>query len=157
MTIATRKPILFYYIVYGANAILSCLPILPEMFAGMVCWDKWVTGDIYPILLNVLKAECRTLLLMLADTRSVTKLFKSVSVLFSLSRYPIKHKRSIQCSFNVGPLSLTLAQHQPFNCQIIPFEFSPTWSCVSLTRSTISSEWKLFRFHKWRSTLFNYC
>ena len=28
------------------------------------------------------------------------------------------------------------------------FEFSPTWSCVSLTRSTTSSEWKLFRFDK---------
>ena len=27
-------------------------------------------------------------------------------------------------------------------------EFSPTWSCVSLTRSTTSSEWKLFRFVK---------
>ena len=26
--------------------------------------------------------------------------------------------------------------------------FSPTWSCVSLTRSTTSSEWKLFRFDK---------
>ena len=35
-----------------------------------------------------------------------------------------------------------------FNRQIIQFEFSPTWSCVSLTRSTTSSEWKLFRFDK---------
>ena len=36
----------------------------------------------------------------------------------------------------------------PFiNRQIIQFEFSPTWSCVSLTRSTSSSEWKLFRFN----------
>ena len=32
--------------------------------------------------------------------------------------------------------------------QIIQFEFSPTWSCVSLTRSTTSSEWKLFKFDK---------
>ena len=32
--------------------------------------------------------------------------------------------------------------------QIIQSEFSPTWSCVSLTRSTTSSEWKLFRFDK---------
>ena len=38
--------------------------------------------------------------------------------------------------------------HQPFTHQIIQFEFSPTWSCVSLTRSTTSSEWKLFRFDK---------
>ena len=36
----------------------------------------------------------------------------------------------------------------PFNRQIIQSEFSPTWSCVSLTRSTTSSEWKLFRFDK---------
>ena len=36
----------------------------------------------------------------------------------------------------------------PFNHQIIQSEFSPTWSCVSLTRSTTSSEWKLFRFDK---------
>ena len=28
----------------------------------------------------------------------------------------------------------------PFNRRIIQFEFSPTWSCVSLTRSTTSSE-----------------
>ena len=32
--------------------------------------------------------------------------------------------------------------------KIIQFEFSPTWSCVSLTRSTTPSEWKLFRFDK---------
>ena len=32
------------------------------------------------------------------------------------------------------------------------FEFSPTWSCVSLTRSTTSSEWKLFRFGKTSQT-----
>ena len=32
--------------------------------------------------------------------------------------------------------------------KIIQSEFSPTWSCVSLTRSTTSSEWKLFRFDK---------
>ena len=36
----------------------------------------------------------------------------------------------------------------PFNRQIIQSEFSPTWSCVSLTRSTTSREWKLFRFDK---------
>ena len=34
-------------------------------------------------------------------------------------------------------------QSWPFNRQIIQSEFSPTWSCVSLTRSTTSSEWKL--------------
>ena len=34
----------------------------------------------------------------------------------------------------------------PFNRQIIQSEFSPTWSCVSLTRSTTSREWKLFRW-----------
>ena len=28
-------------------------------------------------------------------------------------------------------------------------EFSPTWSCVSLTRSTTSSEWKLWAEHDW--------
>ena len=37
---------------------------------------------------------------------------------------------------------------KPFNRQIIQFEFSPTWSCVSLTRSTTSSEWKVFIFDK---------
>ena len=30
----------------------------------------------------------------------------------------------------------------------IQSEFSPTWNCVSLTGSTTSSEWKLFRFDK---------
>ena len=34
------------------------------------------------------------------------------------------------------------------NRQIIQFEFSPAWSCVSLTRSTTSREWKLFRFYE---------
>ena len=37
---------------------------------------------------------------------------------------------------------------QPFDRQIIQFEFLPTWSCVSLMRSTTSSEYKLFRFNK---------
>ena len=36
----------------------------------------------------------------------------------------------------------------PLTAKIIQFEFSPTWSCVSLTRSTTLSEWKLFRFDK---------
>ena len=36
----------------------------------------------------------------------------------------------------------------PFNSQMIQFEFSPTSSCVSLTRSTTSSEWELFGFDK---------
>ena len=45
----------------------------------------------------------------------------------------------------------------PFNLQIIQFEFSPTWSCVSLTRSTTSSEWKLFRFDKLFSNLADWC
>ena len=35
-----------------------------------------------------------------------------------------------------------------FNRKIIQFEFSTTWSCISLTRSTASSEWKLFKFDK---------
>ena len=35
-----------------------------------------------------------------------------------------------------------------FNCRIILLEFSLTCSFVSLTRSTTSSEWKLFRFDK---------
>ena len=37
---------------------------------------------------------------------------------------------------------------KPLNRQIIYLEFSLTGSCVSLTRSTASSEWKLFRFDK---------
>ena len=45
----------------------------------------------------------------------------------------------------------------PFDRQIIQFEFSPTWSCVSLTRSTTSSEWKLFRCDKMGVTGFKYC
>ena len=32
------------------------------------------------------------------------------------------------------------------NRQIIQLKFSPTWSCVSLTRSTTSNEWELSRF-----------
>ena len=43
---------------------------------------------------------------------------------------------------------------QPFNRQIIQSEFSPTWNCVSLTRSTTSSEWKLFRFDKMEVSCF---
>ena len=45
-------------------------------------------------------------------------------------------------------LYVQISCFQPFECQIIQFEFSPTWSCVSLTRSTASSEWTLFRFDK---------
>ena len=41
-----------------------------------------------------------------------------------------------------------MACFNPFNRQIIQLEFSPTWSCVSLTRSTTSSDWKLLRFDK---------
>ena len=37
---------------------------------------------------------------------------------------------------------------QWFTTTTIQFEFLPTWSCVLLTRSTTSSEWKLFRFNK---------
>ena len=36
----------------------------------------------------------------------------------------------------------------PFNRQIIQSEFSSTLNCVSLTRSTTSSDWKLFIFNK---------
>ena len=43
---------------------------------------------------------------------------------------------------------MILAWASPFNRQIIQFEFSPTWSYVSLTRSTTSSEWKLFKLDK---------
>ena len=43
---------------------------------------------------------------------------------------------------------ILLAKEKPFDRQIIQFEFSLTWSCVSLTQSTTSSEWKLFRFDK---------
>ena len=42
----------------------------------------------------------------------------------------------------------------PFNRQIIQFEFPPTWSCVSLTRSTTSYEWKLFRLDKMKVNSF---
>ena len=35
----------------------------------------------------------------------------------------------------------------PFTAKLFNLNFHPcTWSCVSLTRSTTSSEWKLFRF-----------
>ena len=37
---------------------------------------------------------------------------------------------------------------KPFNRQVIQLEFSPTWSCVSLTRSSTWTEWKLSRFDK---------
>ena len=43
------------------------------------------------------------------------------------------------------------------NRQIIQLEFSLTCSCVSLTRSITSSEWKLFRLTKWRSIIFKFC
>ena len=36
----------------------------------------------------------------------------------------------------------------PIDRQIIQMEFSPTWMCVSLMRSTNSNELKLFRFDK---------
>ena len=39
-------------------------------------------------------------------------------------------------------------ENTPFKRQIIQLEFSPIWICVSLTRPTTSSEWKLFRFDK---------
>ena len=47
-----------------------------------------------------------------------------------------------------GWISESLEILEPFSRQIILLEFSPTWSCVSLTRSTTSSEWKLFKFDK---------
>ena len=55
--------------------------------------------------------------------------------------------------FNACPPSVRRGQHtntidSPFNRQIIQSEFSPTSSCVSLTRSTTSSEWKLCTFDK---------
>ena len=43
----------------------------------------------------------------------------------------------------------------PFNRQNIQPEFSPTLSCVSLTRSTTSSEWKLFGFDKMAVNFFH--
>ena len=48
-------------------------------------------------------------------------------------------------AFNLRQAQLMI---YPINRQIIQLEFSPTWSCVSLTRSTTSSEWKLCRFDK---------
>ena len=57
---------------------------------------------------------------------------------------------------------LTLGQRLfncPFNREIIQLEFSLTWSCVSLTRATTSSEWKLFTFDKMEvnSCIFKSC
>ena len=65
----------------------------------------------------------------------------------SIYSHPSKHETLSQYWVNDGPSSKKLAQ-QPFNCQISQLEFSLTWSCVSLTRSTTSNEWKLFRFDK---------
>ena len=42
-----------------------------------------------------------------------------------------------------------------FILQIIPFEFSLTWSCVSLTQLQVSENYS--DLTKWRSTLFKYC
>ena len=41
-----------------------------------------------------------------------------------------------------------MVSHQPFDRQIFQLKFPSTWSCVSLTRSTTWSEWKLFGFDK---------
>ena len=46
---------------------------------------------------------------------------------------------------------------KPFNHgdhQINEFEFSLAWSCVSLTRSTTLSEWKILRFDKTKVNYF---
>ena len=60
------------------------------------------------------------------------------------------HKRSTRITLNISLLYCCFLDKPvwTFNRQIIQSEFSPTWSCVSLTRSTTSSEWKLFRFDK---------
>ena len=49
---------------------------------------------------------------------------------------------------------LMIYKSQPFNRKIIQLQCSPTWSCVSLTRSTTSSEWKLFTLDKMKMNYF---
>ena len=68
----------------------------------------------------------------------------------------VKHQCNIlQLPSIVWKLSIYQRVVQPFNRQIIQSEFSLTWSCVSLTRSTTSSEWKLFRFDKMEVNFFS--
>ena len=64
----------------------------------------------------------------------------------------LSHAHIHSCIFceTVKALSINLIHYiiLTFNRQIIQSEFLPTWICVSLTRSTTSSEWKLFGFDK---------
>ena len=48
-------------------------------------------------------------------------------------------------------------QIRPFKCLITQLEFSLTWSCVSLTGSTTTSEWKLFSGGQRFSNLVDWC
>ena len=69
---------------------------------------------------------------------------------------PLSHRGSPHyCFFEThrpewgsNPRSPTFKQAALMNPLTSKFEFSPTWSCVSLTRSTTSGEWKSFRFDK---------
>ena len=59
--------------------------------------------------------------------------------------------RQLYISFSAG-IDLRRSQIMTFNpltAELFNFNSPPpTWSCVSLTQSTTSSEWKLFRFDK---------
>ena len=43
-----------------------------------------------------------------------------------------------------------------FNLNIIQLEFLPTWSCVSLTQSTLQVSENYFDLTKWRLTIFKF-
>ena len=52
------------------------------------------------------------------------------------------------CVFTSSPIQ-GFRQVNPLTAKLFNLNFHPlTWSCVSLTKSTTSSEWKLFRFDK---------
>ena len=55
----------------------------------------------------------------------------------------------VVCRYGIPRLYLVcIIRLNPITAKLFNLNFSPTWSCVSLTRSPTPSEWKLFRFDK---------
>ena len=64
------------------------------------------------------------------------------------------HRGCVLYDIRITPLQRRLFTYITVSIQL---KFSPTWNCVSLTRSTTSSEWNYSDLTKWGSTNFKSC
>ena len=122
----------------------------PALQALWSPWTRWtaVNSDWFRFPLSDVHCQVNDLNIVrfsvsLGSRTSKTRIFHNAGLMLGQRRSPVL----AECLLLSGlhPFS---GSSKPFNRQIIQSEFSPTWSCVSLTRSTTSSEWKLFRFDK---------